>query len=761
MVEKIRKHAAILIFLCAIIFFYSPFFFSVFRGDVRIPLPTDTIVGLYHPYRDFYSHNYPRGIPFKNFLITDPVRQTYVWKELVFDGWKNLKIPSWNPYEMTGKPLISNFQSGAFYPLNILLFFGSFEIVWSVLIVLQTLLLGVFTYLYLRNLKLDTVPSVIGSAAFTFSGFSISWLEWGNVIHTALWLPLALLAIDKFFAEVKNRKFLFGKVSMQLVWLLVFIASLIASFLAGHLQIFFYLYITTTAYFVLRLTERKLNPRTLLFFVLANALFILATIFQWLPTLTFITHSARGIDQNLIESAGWFLPYRHLIQFLAPDFFGNPATLNYWGTWNYGELTGYIGIMPLIFALCAYYKRSRTVYFFTFILLLSLLFGLPTIVGKVPFLLHLPLLSTAQPTRLVFLIVFSLCVLSAFGASYVLKKSTLSIRTVLPLFITGGIFSLLWIIVLLGSHSFFESSENILVAQRNLIFPTIIFILVCILLIAGIIMKKQKTKEAIAILVILLVQFDLLRFSQKFTTFGSTKYLYPETSTLKLLQQDKGVFRVAVLDRRIMPPNFFTHYKIQTIEGYDPLYLKSYAEFIVALERNKPDISPPYGFNRIITPHNYDSQLFDFLNTKYVLSFEELSSPKLMKIHEEGETKIYRNTLAFERAYFVNKVVYSKNPVQAIFTNNLKEAAIIGSDKDFERVVSVGRVEITKYTDDEVFLSTMNEGDGFLVLSDAFYPTWKVFVDGVEGKIIQTNLSFRGVFIPNGRHTIIFKNNLF
>ncbi|HXS15196.1 MAG TPA: hypothetical protein VN711_03645, partial [Candidatus Saccharimonadales bacterium] len=57
-------------------------FFRSFFLSGLLPIPSDTIVGLYNPFRDFYAPNYPNGIPFKNFLITDPVRQEYPWRIL-------------------------------------------------------------------------------------------------------------------------------------------------------------------------------------------------------------------------------------------------------------------------------------------------------------------------------------------------------------------------------------------------------------------------------------------------------------------------------------------------------------------------------------------------------------------------------------------------------------------------------------------------------------------------------------------------------
>jgi hypothetical protein len=44
-----------------------------------------------------------------------------------------------------------------------------------------------------------------------------------------------------------------------------------------------------------------------------------------------------------------------------------------------------------------------------------------------------------------------------------------------------------------------------------------------------------------------------------------------------------------------------------------------------------------------------------------------------------------------------------------------------------------------------------------LVLSDAFYPGWRARLDGVETTIFAVNLAFRGVFVPAGRHRVVFE----
>src|SRR5258708_35886730 len=107
---KYLHKVPLLLLLIAVLLFFKPFFI-----DGRLPIPADTIVGLYHPFRDLYAKEYTNGIPYKNFLITDPVRQQYPWRLLAIEQMKKGELPLWNPYSMAGTPLAGSLQSAAFY----------------------------------------------------------------------------------------------------------------------------------------------------------------------------------------------------------------------------------------------------------------------------------------------------------------------------------------------------------------------------------------------------------------------------------------------------------------------------------------------------------------------------------------------------------------------------------------------------------------------------------------------------------------------
>ena len=592
---KLLRHWPLLF----VFFILLVFFLPVFQG--KLPIPADALVGLYHPYRDFYADKYPSGIPYKNFLLTDPVLQQYPWKKFAISQLKQGQIPWWNPYTHSGMPLLANFQAGVFYPLNFIFWLFSFPAAWTVYIVLQPFLGALFLYLFLRHHQLKPLSAALGSLSWVLGSFFLVWLEWGNLGHTLAWLPLSLLMIDKY-ARTKKFKFI------------IFNALVLStSFFAGHLQVAFYVILSSLAYAVYR---KVLWPFGLSYLFLA-----LITSIQSLPTLQLIKVSARDIDQaQILTRPDWFLPWQHLAQTIAPDFFGNPATLNYFGVWNYAEFVSYIGLIPFILVLLAIFSKPGRKLGLT--LLAILLFTLPTPIAKLPFRLNLPFISQAQPSRLLSLVTFILAILAALGFDQILRRRKLKLKLCLTLVATALL--ALWLIA-------FTSGST--VSLRNLVIPTGLFIAFGLIRFAN---------WQIGVVILIFSATDLLRFATKFTPFSLPEYLYPQTSTIKFLQDNLGDYRYLTTDRRILPPNAAMVYGLKTIEGYDPLYLKSYASLITQMESGQPE--PIQSFNRIIRPTNFDSPIINQLGVKYILTLDDLENPQFKKVFQEGQTRVYQNT---------------------------------------------------------------------------------------------------------------------
>lgn len=773
--KKFIKFLPVILLAVICIGFFYPFFVNN-----KLPIPADTIVGLYHPFRDLYADEYPNGLPYKNSLITDPVRQQLPWKYIASDYIKHQTMPVWNPFSFAGTPLIANFQTGFFYPLNIIFLLPDFAYMWGIFVFLQPLLASVFMYLFLRNLNLNYQASILGGFVFAFSGFMVSWMEWGNIGHTALWLPVMLLSIDKIFdyyfvrSKIKSQ---ISKPNLKIknqIWVFIYLLSVMSAFFAGHLQIFVYLYFISILYFIARWLQNGQKFKILSLYIILNILFLILTSVQWTATLQFLGQSARDIDQNYLNAEGWFLPPAHLAQFAAPDFFGNPATLNYWGVWNYGEFMGYIGIFPLVLAIYAmFFRFDRKTIFFGTLFFSAIIFALPSWIGELPFVLNIPFFSTAQPSRLIFAAVFALSVLSALGLDYLLKSKNIR-KIVFPLIFVLIAVGSLWLIAN-NSQNITDRQflENIGVARSNLILPTIIFSATAVLLIMYILIKQKAIRDIIIVSLLILTVFDLFRSAYKFLPFTEKEYLYPETNSIYFARKFAGLNRVMSVDDRILPPNFSIMYYTLTIDGYDPLYLRRYGELIAAVERGKPDINPPFGFNRIITPKNYESRIIDLLGVKYVLSLDEVGSDKLTKVLVEGKTKVYENLDVYDRAFFVENIVRAESKQAAINKMfdpdiDLRKTAIVEGWKTGEIVFNTdgARAAIAEYKSNRVVINTNNSQNGFVVLTDSYYPAWKAYVcersglNCMETEIFITDYNFRGVVVPAGRKSVVFEMNL-
>lgn len=720
------------------VFFYKTLLFGL------LPVPTDDLVGLYHPYRDLKAAEYPNGIPYKNFLITDPVRQQIPWRKSVVDSLKKGMMPTWGAGSFSGTPLLANIQSGVFYPFNIVFFVLPFPIAWTVIIISQSLFAGIFFYIFLRVLQLSEIPSLFGAILFSFSGSSIAWLTWGTILSAWMWTPLALASVHKLLTHDKRRKW---------VWEIAAVITVASSFFAGHLQIFFYsclligIYAAWTAYgykkihWILPVIGVALASFAIIYYQLSAVL-------KWLPL------TGRLTGGSLWHAEGFFIPVWHLVQFIAPDFFGNPATLNYWGTWNYGEMIGYIGIAGIIFALMGI--RKQTWFWFT-TMLVAVLFAVASPVSEVPYLLRIPFISSLQPTRLLFIVDLCLSVLAAYGISWFMSEHKKRIL-VLPITGVGVILALMWVVG--------RTLPNAQVIMRNLVMSTALFAVMIGIFAVAYVVKHKGLRKILAVIVIGIVSFDLLRFGWKFTPFTDLSLFFPETKMISYLKNSQKPFRTMTLDDRILPPDTNTYYGIESVNGYDPIHSLRYEQFIAAMERGEANITPPYGYERIMVPKNIESPLFNLLNVRYIFSFSELSDKRFKKVMNEGQTLLYENMSVLPRVYLAQKVIF-KNTDQEIMNELYNKKFDYRFDAIVEHPVDVLNFELNagesatllEYQSGRVTIQTKTIQPRLLVLGNMYNPRWHATIDSKPATIVRTNYLFMSISVPSGDHKIQFSYN--
>lgn len=740
------------LFLGVVFTFFSPTFLWG-----KLPVPSDTLVGLYHPWRDLYAQTNPRGIPFKNFLTTDPMRQQIPWRKVAIEAWKNGNIPRWNPYSFSGAPLDANIQAGVFYPFNILFLFLPFSVAWTALIFIEPLLSGLFCYLYLRHLRIREKGAFLGASIWSFCGFSIAWLTWGTIVHTSLWLPLILLVID----EIVSTKQPLWRFSVRKTTLLGIFFSM--TILGGHIQVALYVLILSFIYGIQKLYSVKSADkryRSITIFFSACVIALIVTSIQWIPVVRFFFQTSRISDGSLWRQPGWFLPWKHVVQFIVPDFFGNPTTLNYWGEWNYGEFIGYIGIIPLIFVLYASMTWWRQNKFWLTILFVTLLFMLPTPVGRLPYRFQIPIISALQPTRLMVIVDFCLMLLATIGFNR--WEEQRDKRIWMPMVILGLIFIVLWTLVSTSTIWNSALNDHFFVSRKNLVLPTLFFCLaVSLLFLYNRFNKHRLVRYIVAVILVSLSLVDVLRFGWKFVPFTPSAYFFPSTHVINFLSRQKGLFRIASLDAKIMPPNVSAYYGLESIEGYDPLYSKRYEEYIAAMERGKPDINPPFGFNRIITPHAIDSPLFPMLNVRYILSLTELNKPYVKQVFQEGITRVYEDTRSIPRAHFVSTTVlfsHKEDILNALYQSTFNASIMAVTESPLslpnDTLKPAEAIETVGYTPSSLRITVHAEAVRLLVIDNMYLPGWSATIDGIPVPIYRVNYLFQGLRVSAGDHTI-------
>lgn len=697
----------LLIFLLVFIFFWKFFLKGL------VPMPADITVGLYFPWLD-YKWGFPTGVPVKNPLPSDIPSLVYPWRILVVESLKNRTLPLWNPFYFGGMPLLANFQSATFSWVNLFFFFLPAIKAWSIGIVIQPLLTILFTFLFLRHLKIGKIASLLGSIVFAFSAFSLIWLEYNVHGHAAMWLPLLLLAVDRIVEDRKIKWVLGGSLFLAL------------SIFAGYPQIVFYSLTTTGFYAVFRLFgvwhKQKSFKKIIQSLLLLGSFVVLGVLLsavQWLPGYETMRLSVREIDPIASLSSGGFLPWQNLVTFLAPDFFGNPATYNFWGKAWYDNFALYVGILPLILvALAIFGRRSKETWFFVFLVVFALFLALPTPLGK--WVANLGIYGVKSiSARIIFLLDFSLAILAALGLDWIINGSCLAFppkKTHLPAGKAGKgnpfwgspsgrafrtnpcachpfeftfivfliIFLGLWGFVLLAGKFFPQATwlVNLPVAKRNLILPTLLFFASTALLFFLMIFKRWKfSKLLFSWLFMMLIIFDLFRFGWKYLPFAKKELVFPTTPVIEFLQKQPkpfGVnpqgepFRVNLRGEpfrvefgEAIPQNMWMPYGLESAAGYDALAPLRFTQFLGAVRTGRADT--PYG--RVAQVENYDSKLFDLLNIKYVLAvkYDEkgirvpegkprpvFQNPKFKLVFEDKTVQVYENKNVLPRAFLVH-----------------------------------------------------------------------------------------------------------
>lgn len=714
--------------------FASPYFF---KG--LVPFPSKYLVTFFPPWSTEY------GMALKNNAMPDVATQIYPWKKITIDSWKMGQVPLWNPYSFSGTPHAANYQSAVFSPTNLLYAILPFLDAWSISVILQPLLAGLFMYLFLRTLERSEWAGLLGSVAFMFCGFLTVWMAYGTLGWAVLWLPLVLAATRMHF----NKRSWVGP--------LIISAGLAWSFLSGHFQVSVYVLLALIAFIACEMYRTKhiqagidLGAGVLAGLMLAAP--------QILPSFDVYSRSVR----SELFTQGGGIAWQYLVTMFAPDFYGNPVTRNDWYGF-YAEWASYIGVVPLILALYAISRRTKGIGFFLGLAIVSLLIATPTSVNALVSWLKIPAVSTSYAARIIILASFSLSVIAAYGVDGLRddwEKKTIKSRYLFFLFV-GLLLFVLWGIIIFVKP--FET-DKLLIARRNLLFPTGLAFGFIALGIAGFIKRIRKILFVIMMLFVLLTAVDMIRYAVKWMPFDPREYMYPGNDVLSFLQKKAGNDRIF----GNLGGEVTNGFGLFGIEGYDAVYQRRYGEFIRSASSGTV-MTPERSIVQFAKRATFSEQVLQLLGVRYMVhrlsdgrfswTYPYWDYPYYKSIVRTNHYEIFENYKALPRAFLASSYVVradDQSIINTLFSDgfNLRETLVLEADPKVMVQIGEGSVEFLTYSPNEIVLETTSDVPKLLFLSDVYDSGWKTTVDNTASMMYRADYDFRAVFVPAGKHTV-------
>ncbi|MDD5436685.1 MAG: YfhO family protein [Candidatus Omnitrophica bacterium] len=720
-----------------------------------------------------------KDVIFSNNLLCfrDLGRFFYPPREYAFTLIKHGVMPLWNPFIYCGNPLLASHQPAVLYPVSLVYLIGDFARAFNNFIYIHFVLASVFMYIFLRDRKIPGTASFLGAVTFAFSGYMLATVNVLTFFSSGIWLPLVLWAF--FRAQAASGR-------ERRIYVVLTSVFLLCIFLAGEPMI---LYMTA---FILLLFGGLKDIR-LIFSVFAIFFFLGA--FQILPVAELLLRSDR-MKMVYEVAAKWSAAPHDFLNLIFPCV---TDVENYFkGYWERQSwlLDYYMGLFPLLMIPIAVFlakeKRKPAI---LFMLLLSVVLAL----GKHTPVYHLlfkflPGFNLFRyPVKYFYITAFSMAWLTAIGYGYYennIKTDGAFVRRVRYLLYIALAAGLLLLAVdiffvdiakFIHQH-FFSSLEKALkkdstsessimlgvfTVRRSLIF----FVVFALALFYG--AKKRFAAKALSLTVTAIVLCDLYSAAYDLNFSCDIARVKKPSPNIEFLMKDKSLFRilsspsntfflsnpnketykdVIEVGKERLFSNRMMEYGLYDVGGYEAALGNRMSDMILFLSRGlkSPD----------------DSRILDALNVKYVVSPKTFEARGYLLAKGSDIANIYENRNVLPRAFLSARAVVL-NKREAIFgkfqdkkwdpeEEVVLEEAPPGIADGGERRTNGESAAIIKYSPNEVIVKAVVEHPRFLVLSDSYYPGWKVYIDGKPGKIYIANYVSRAVYLNAGEHAVRF-----
>ncbi|MGQ9889827.1 MAG: oligosaccharide flippase family protein [Aggregatilineales bacterium] len=764
----------------------------------RTLLPAENLYQ-YEPYATYREAAGAPAVP-HNHLISDLVLQNMQWKLFIRASIAQGEVPLWNPYQFSGIPFLAAGQQSTLYPLSLIYYVLPLPAAYGWFTVAQLWLAGAFMYVFARGVGVGRFGGAVAGVTYQLSGFFVISAVFPMIIGAAAWLPLILLMIE----WVVRRRPISGRPASAL-WMAVGAGALGCSVLAGHVEITYYTLLLAAFYAALRLIPvwhssgwRAALGRAGWLLALALVGVSLGAI-QFVPLFEWASQNWRAERSSIDTVLSYAHPLRDVVQFILPNFYGNPAHHAYfdwfsgqtvpvtvnalgeavahteWGIKNYVEGALYVGILPLALALYAVgwgrpvHRALHLVFGLIGLLGLTFMFGLPTY----RLLYLLPGINQLNsPFRWVFAVTLAAAALAGFGADALLRDSSRRPRRVgAALLLAGGAVIAaglaglaLWPRIaplvdrlfraLAGAECAFADAQMFYSYQLTNALWFGVFALgagaAFWLASPSPVARPARFSRALsrgdwgAAFAIVVVAADLLIASHGFYPASDPALLAYEPPAVQWLKGRPGAWRYTTLDdptqRPIMNANMGWMHGLRDIRGYESIISGQYVDYMRGLA---PQTQLDY--NRIAPLYTvYPAGVaFDYADA---LRSERLAHLGVRYVISHRTTTLPEG-LPWTLAYEDEAVRIWENAAGAV------GAALYASLDDS---VPVGAAQIASDSGRERFIEARADAPAWLVVNETYAPGWRAYArpsgagddDETALDVVVARGNFQGVYLP-------------
>ncbi len=756
------------------------------------------------------------------------------------------RLPLWNPLVSLGGPHLADPAALALYPPAWMLFVALPSVAaYDYLILLHLALAAIFTFLFMRRIGVGAYGAIFSALLFPFSGWMLTHYEHINVFIGALYVPILFWIVEVAFQENLSSTVIssgarnlavakqdFSQEPLEMTsnrlhktsWRWFVISALLIGFyfLGAHAQMPLFasvglvIYALGRALFAWR--EGSSGKKIAWTFAQLAALGILGVglaAIQLVPTAQTVALSNRSSGVGADVALGYSLPPEQVLTLVAPYVFGSPMGVAYWGRGAFREMTTYLGILPLLFAIVGIWSARKNKYalLLSMLALVAWLLALGRFTPLYGVLANLPLFNAVRyPPRFLFLVSFALIALAGIGLERALAMNW-NARRVKFVLATCGIAAIFFAVLnlLFIQHSFLNGMvATILNVYGRAQHPAAFYLErlefglswggvsgfalalfgVSALLWIGLFGARKISGKWFAFGAIALGVLDLWVFNWSLPYNRLTNpRLYTEPSAnATILMQDTSYFRLYYFDhdntaatnlvQKHLQQGNFENYQERLREGlrgsFNTLFSIPGITGYATEEQRHYDVMRALGglpAYDLVSDDEYqdalNTNLLSLLNGKYVTSLEDLNVEGLTLLHRGALVNLYRNENVLPRAFIPARyeiAADAKTVLEKLTAQNfdpratvlLEQAPRIPEPSASAGQTARGHVEIASYASEQVELDVTLETPGVVVLSDTFYPGWRVEVDGAPAEILRADYILRGVALGAGSHRVRF-----